>query len=135
MTPEEVLRAATVTPARMMGIEDLVGTVEVGKRADLNVALADPLESISAIWSGRSRTAWHVVRRRGWRTKKSAWAELLTPPTGAQGSGYSCTYAVDSRRTKAVSACGADGSAVDAAALPSVRGWTACRRSMTGGVD
>ena len=45
MTPEEVLRAATVTPARMMGIEDLVGTVEVGKRADLNVALADPLES------------------------------------------------------------------------------------------
>ena len=29
--------AATVTPARMMGIEDLVGTVEVGKRADLIV--------------------------------------------------------------------------------------------------
>ena len=35
MTPEEALRAATVTPARMMGIEDLIGTIEVGKRAVL----------------------------------------------------------------------------------------------------
>lgn len=49
MTPAEVLRAATVTPARMMGIEDLVGTVEVGKRADLIVVRGDPLESISAL--------------------------------------------------------------------------------------
>ena len=49
MTPAEVLRAATVTPARMMGIEDLVGTVEIGKRADLIVARGDPLESISVL--------------------------------------------------------------------------------------
>ena len=49
MTPEEVLRSATVTPARMMGIEDLVGTVEVGKRADLIVVDGDPLADISAL--------------------------------------------------------------------------------------
>lgn len=49
MTPAEVLRSATVTPARMMGIENLVGTVEVGKRADLIVVRRDPLESISAL--------------------------------------------------------------------------------------
>ena len=49
MTPEEVIRAATVTPARMMGIEDLVGTIEVGKRADLIVVRGDPLESISVL--------------------------------------------------------------------------------------
>ncbi|MCY4013605.1 MAG: amidohydrolase family protein [Gammaproteobacteria bacterium] len=48
MTPAEVLRAATVTPARMMGIEDLAGTVEVGKRADLIVVRGDPLANISA---------------------------------------------------------------------------------------
>lgn len=47
-SPAEVLRYATVTPARMMGIEDLVGTVEVGKRADLMVVRGDPLQSISA---------------------------------------------------------------------------------------
>ena len=49
MTPAEVIRSATVTPARMMGIEDLVGTVEVGKRADLIVARGDPLESVSVL--------------------------------------------------------------------------------------
>ena len=49
MTPAEVLRSATVTPARMMGIEDLVGTVEVGKRADLIVVRGDPLSNISAL--------------------------------------------------------------------------------------
>ena len=49
MTPAEVLRSATVTPARMMGIEDLVGTVEVGKRADLIVVRGDPLANISAL--------------------------------------------------------------------------------------
>lgn len=49
MTPEEVLRSATVTPARMMGIENLVGTVEVGKRADLIVVRGDPLANISAL--------------------------------------------------------------------------------------
>ena len=49
MTPEEVIRAATVTPARMMGIENLVGTVEVGKRAELIVVHGDPLQDISAL--------------------------------------------------------------------------------------
>ena len=49
MTPEAVLRAATVTPAHMMGIEDLVGTVEVGKHADLIVVRGDPLANISAL--------------------------------------------------------------------------------------
>ena len=33
----------------MMGIEDLVGTIEVGKRADLIVVQGDPLESISVL--------------------------------------------------------------------------------------
>ena len=42
MTPAQVLRAATVTPARMMGILDQVGTVEVGKRADLIVVRGRP---------------------------------------------------------------------------------------------
>lgn len=49
MTPEEVLRSSTVTPARMMGIEHLVGTLEVGKRADLIVVRGNPLEDIAAL--------------------------------------------------------------------------------------
>ena len=49
MTPSEAIESATVTPARMMGIEALVGTIEVGKRADLIVVRGNPLEYISAL--------------------------------------------------------------------------------------
>ena len=49
MTPVEVLRSATVIPAHMMGIEHLVGTIEIGKRADLIVVRGNPLEDIAAL--------------------------------------------------------------------------------------
>jgi imidazolonepropionase-like amidohydrolase len=47
MTPAEALQAATLLPARHFGIEDELGTVEPGKRADLVLLDASPLESIA----------------------------------------------------------------------------------------
>jgi imidazolonepropionase-like amidohydrolase len=49
MTPLEAIQAATITPARVMKLENEVGTIEVGKRADLIVLEANPLENISNI--------------------------------------------------------------------------------------
>src|SRR6185436_18095316 len=49
MTPLEAIQAATITPARVMKLENEVGTIEAGKRADLIVLEANPLESISNI--------------------------------------------------------------------------------------
>lgn len=46
LTPQEVLRAATVAPAQMLGLEDHIGTVDIGKAADLLVVRADPLEDV-----------------------------------------------------------------------------------------
>ena len=46
-TPMEALQAATVVPARVMGIEKESGTIERGKRADLVILGANPLEDIS----------------------------------------------------------------------------------------
>ena len=69
MMPVDVLRSATVTPARMMGIEDLVGTVEVGKRADLIVVRGDPLADISAL----GRLEW--VIRDGELRRPADWME------------------------------------------------------------
>ena len=48
-TPMEALQAATMVPARVMGLEKEVGTLEVGKRADLVILGADPLDNISNI--------------------------------------------------------------------------------------
>ncbi len=45
----DVISSATRIPARMMGLDDLLGTVEVGKRADLIVVRDDPLKDISAL--------------------------------------------------------------------------------------
>jgi len=46
LTNEEVLAAATSLPAMWLGIEDKIGTVEVGKYADLILLDANPLENI-----------------------------------------------------------------------------------------
>ncbi|HVT39139.1 MAG TPA: amidohydrolase family protein [Gemmatimonadaceae bacterium] len=46
LTPFEVLRVATMEPARFLGMLDSLGTVEVGKGADLVLLDADPLADV-----------------------------------------------------------------------------------------
>ena len=49
MTPLEAIQAATITPARVMKVDSEVGTIEMGKRADLIVLDANPIDNISNI--------------------------------------------------------------------------------------
>jgi imidazolonepropionase-like amidohydrolase len=46
LTPAEALRAATLSPARYLSLADELGTIEEGKRADMVLIDADPLENI-----------------------------------------------------------------------------------------
>ena len=41
---DEALKAITITPAEILGVEDRVGSIEVGKDADLRILDGDPLE-------------------------------------------------------------------------------------------
>jgi imidazolonepropionase-like amidohydrolase len=46
---EEALKAVTLYPAEILGIADRVGTLEIGKDADLIVTTGDPLEVVTDI--------------------------------------------------------------------------------------
>ena len=47
MTPIEALRSATIRPAEFMNLQGEMGTIDIGKRADLVLLSADPLDDIA----------------------------------------------------------------------------------------
>jgi len=49
LAPRDGLHAATLGPAAWLGIDDEVGSVDVGKRADLIAVRQDPTASVSAL--------------------------------------------------------------------------------------
>jgi Tol biopolymer transport system component/imidazolonepropionase-like amidohydrolase len=57
MTPLEAITAATWNAARAIGAEDEIGSVEVGKLADLVILDADPLEDIA-----NTERIWWVIK-------------------------------------------------------------------------
>src|SRR5579862_3716118 len=60
-TPLEALQAATIVPARAMKVDADSGSIEVGKRADLDVLDANPLENIHNVRTVRSVLADGVL--------------------------------------------------------------------------
>jgi imidazolonepropionase-like amidohydrolase len=60
MSASDGIVAATSTAARACGLQDEIGTVEVGKRADLLVVDGDPLADVKIV-ADRSRI-WLVLK-------------------------------------------------------------------------
>jgi len=52
LTPMEAIQSATLRPAQMQGVEAALGTVSVGKLADLMVVDGDPLQDITVLEHG-----------------------------------------------------------------------------------
>jgi imidazolonepropionase-like amidohydrolase len=60
LTPRRRFATATMVPAKFMRVDEDVGTIELGMRADLLVLDADPLQNVSNIRKGR----WVVANGR-----------------------------------------------------------------------
>jgi imidazolonepropionase-like amidohydrolase len=85
MTPLQALQAATIAPARAMGLSDSMGTVEAGRLADLVLLDADPLADI------RNTRRIHAVVANGRWMDAADIARLLAD--ARQGSPESCAAA------------------------------------------
>ena len=59
LTSMEAIQSATLRAAQMQGIEDRVGTVSVGKVADILVIDGDPLRDITLLQHGVA----HVIKK------------------------------------------------------------------------
>jgi imidazolonepropionase-like amidohydrolase len=49
MTPADVIRAATVNAAELLGWQDRIGTIEPGKLADIIAVAGDPLVDVTQL--------------------------------------------------------------------------------------
>jgi len=61
MSLRQILEAATINNAKAFGLADRIGTIEIGKRANLLLLGRSPLESVEAYDSIRS--VWIGGRR------------------------------------------------------------------------
>jgi imidazolonepropionase-like amidohydrolase len=73
LTPRQALQAATINPARYFGWEKKMGTVEVGKAADLVLLDANPLEDI------RNAAKINAVFVRGRHLDRAVLDRMLKP--------------------------------------------------------
>lgn len=80
MTPMSSLQAFTARPAAFLGMEDELGTIEAGKRADLVIVDGDPLADAAALRSVQLVvTNGHPRRPDEIRFAPECWADLKLP--------------------------------------------------------
>ncbi|KAJ5433239.1 uncharacterized protein N7458_012395 [Penicillium daleae] len=73
LTPLEVLRSATINPAKMMSCESLIGQIKEGFQADLVVLSQNPLEDVT-IFDNPDKYVLGVMK--DGRVYKSRWSAL-----------------------------------------------------------
>jgi len=74
-TPMEAIQAATIVPARVMGLDKELGTIEKGKRADLILLTADPLADIH-----NSRNVEYVISNGAMYRTAELWQSVGFKP-------------------------------------------------------
>ncbi len=74
-TPMEAIQSATLVPARVLGLDQTVGTVEPGRQADLLLLDADPLADIH-----NTRRVWRTIAAGAVYTPGPLWRSVDFTP-------------------------------------------------------
>ncbi len=74
-TPLEALQAATIVPARALGVESESGSIDAGKRGDVTLLDADPLADIH-----NTRRVWRTVAAGAVYTPAPLWTSVGFTP-------------------------------------------------------
>ncbi len=91
---DTALRALTINPARIAGIDDRLGSIEPGKDADLVIWSGDPLDVLSRA----VRVFMDGAEIYSYSGGEAHFAELCRPaPYASRRPGMCCLYGVDSR--------------------------------------
>jgi len=98
MTPLQALQAATIAPARAMGLTDSLGTVEAGRLADLVLLDADPLADI------RNTRRIHAVVANGRWTPPRSPASWTTRARARPKAAPAPPHPADSRSRAGIAA-------------------------------
>ncbi|MEZ5284949.1 MAG: amidohydrolase family protein [Vicinamibacterales bacterium] len=89
-TPLQALQAATIVPARAMGLDRELGTIERGKRADLTILAGNPLDDIHNIrlvrWTVLQGRDYGEARRCGRACGSRNSASALSSPSRGESS-------------------------------------------------
>ena len=70
LTPLQAIQTATIIPARVMGMDEYTGSIEVGKEADIAILDENPLENISNL-----RTVSAVITNGNYYKSDALWKE------------------------------------------------------------
>ena len=96
MTPDQAIQSATINAARLLQMDDQIGSVESGKIADLVVLERNPLEDISAVLDGAAQVYKEGTlvydRERDWLPRSPGLLEAGTAVTGFEPDGAKATF-------------------------------------------
>ena len=70
LTPLQAIQTATIIPARVMGMDAITGSLEVGKEADIAILAKNPLKNISNL-----RTVTAVLTNGNYYNSDALWQE------------------------------------------------------------